>query len=91
MTAVLHLPMAKSRSFPLRTTKDFLVNRYLLSTLTLSLMAAFVPAGAADSGIDMQYIDSSVRVQDDFFTYLNGKWLKTAEIPAGQARAGAPS
>ncbi len=73
------------------------MKRYLLSTLTLSLMAAFAPAGAADnaapaaaptSGIDMQYIDSSVRVQDDFFKYLNGKWLATAEIPADRSSWG---
>ena len=75
------------------------MKRYLLSTLTLSLMAAFAPAGAADnaapaaakplsSGIDMQYIDPSVRVQDDFFTYLNGKWLKTAEIPSDRSSWG---
>ena len=74
------------------------MKRYLLSTLTLSLMAAFAPAGAADnavpaataltSGIDTQYIDSSVRVQDDFFTYLNGKWLKTAEIPSDRSSWG---
>jgi len=74
------------------------VKRYLLSTLTLSLMAAFasaadtVPASAAaataGSGIETQYIDPSVRVQDDFFTYLNGKWLKTAEIPSDKSSWG---
>jgi predicted metalloendopeptidase len=70
------------------------VKKYVLSTLTLSLAAAF--AGAADvpkptaptSGIDTQYIDSSVRAQDDFFTYLNGKWLKTTEIPADKSSWG---
>ena len=74
------------------------MKRYLLSTLTLSLMAAFasaadtVPASAAaataGSGIETQYIDPSVRVQDDFFTYLNGKWLKTAEIPSDKSSWG---
>jgi predicted metalloendopeptidase len=34
------------------------------------------------SGIATQYIERSVRPQDDFFQYLNGKWLKTTEIPA---------
>jgi putative endopeptidase len=70
------------------------VKRYLLSTLTLSLMAAF--ASAADtvtpvapiSGIDKQYIDPTVRAQDDFFTYLNGQWLKTTEIPADKSSWG---
>ena len=84
------------------------MKRHLLSTLTLSLMAAFAaPAFAADtaanaatapatatapngviSGIDVQYIDDSVRPQDDFFTYLNGKWLKATEIPGDKASWG---
>jgi putative endopeptidase len=70
------------------------LKRYLLSTLTLSLMAAF--AGAAEpaktavpiSGIDTRYIDPGVRAQDDFFTYLNGQWLKTTEIPADKSSWG---
>ena len=28
------------------------------------------------SGIATNYIDPSVRAQDDFYEYLNGKWLK---------------
>jgi len=74
------------------------VKRTLLSTLTLSLLAAFAPAGAADSvtpaataavsGVDTQYIDQSVRAQDDFFTYLNGKWLKTTDIPSDRSSWG---
>jgi predicted metalloendopeptidase len=64
-----------------------------LSTLTLSMMAAF--ASAADnqpqgpvSGIETQYIDASVRPQDDFFKYLNGKWLKETEIPSDKSSWG---
>jgi putative endopeptidase len=76
------------------------VKRHLLSTLTLSLMAAFASAAdtatavpsaatsAASSGIETQYIDPSVRVQDDFFTHLNGKWLKTTEIPSDKSSWG---
>ena len=69
------------------------VKRYLLSTLTLSLMAAFANAapaapGVPTSGIQTQYIDPSVRVQDDFFAHVNGKWLKTTEIPADKASFG---
>src|SRR5471030_2180406 len=66
-----------------------------MSTLTLSLLAAF--AGAAEpvapaapvSGIDVQYIDAGVRPQDDFYSYLNGKWLKTIDIPADKSSWGA--
>ncbi|MEW6372205.1 MAG: M13 family metallopeptidase [Pseudomonadota bacterium] len=74
------------------------MKRTLLSTLTLSVLAAFAHAGdtpsataqpgAPISGIDVQYIDTTVRPQDDFFTYLNGKWLKSTEIPADKASWG---
>jgi predicted metalloendopeptidase len=49
-------------------------------------------AGAAEmqllSGIDLQFIDKSVRPQDDFYHYVNGKWLERTEIPADKARYG---
>ncbi len=78
------------------------MNRYLLSTLTLSLITAF--AGAAEpvavaastasaakaplSGIDSQHIDRGVRIQDDFFSHLNGQWIKSTEIPADKSSWG---
>jgi putative endopeptidase len=37
------------------------------------------------SGIDLQWIDKSVRPQDDLYQYLNGKWLKTFQIPPDKA------
>ncbi|GGZ08711.1 M13 family metallopeptidase [Pseudoduganella plicata] len=70
------------------------MKRHLIS---LSLLAAFAtgataadtaPAAGLISGIDTQYIDSTVRPQDDFFVHLNGKWLKTAEIPADKSSWG---
>jgi predicted metalloendopeptidase len=57
------------------------------ATPAAAVAAARAP-GAPISGIDTQYIDTSVRPQDDFFTYLNGKWLKTAEIPADKSSWG---
>jgi predicted metalloendopeptidase len=58
-------------------------------------MAAFAqaadtpqPAKGPISGIDTQFIDASVRPQDDFFTHLNGKWLKATEIPADKSSHG---
>ncbi|WP_374040905.1 M13 family metallopeptidase [Massilia sp. erpn] len=62
---------------------------YLLTTLALSIAAAFAHAADAPlSGIDTQYIDASVRAQDDFFNHLNGQWLKTAVIPADKSSWG---
>jgi predicted metalloendopeptidase len=40
------------------------------------------------SGIATEFIDPAVRPQNDFFAYLNGKWLQTVEIPADQASWG---
>jgi predicted metalloendopeptidase len=51
-------------------------------------VAAASAQAAPISGIDTQYIDASVRPQDDFFTHLNGKWLKSTEIPADKASWG---
>ncbi len=40
------------------------------------------------SGLDLQWMDKSVRPQDDFFQFMSGKWLSTTEIPADRARFG---
>ena len=36
---------------------------------------------ALGSGIDLQYIDDGIRLQDDFYGHVNGKWLATFQIP----------
>ncbi len=40
------------------------------------------------SFIDKSNIDSTINPADDFYTYANGKWLKTNEIPASETRWG---
>ena len=40
-------------------------------------------------GIDTTLFDRSVRPQDDFFRFVNGGWLKTAQIPGDASRWGA--
>lgn len=47
------------------------------------------PVPPLTSGIDLQNIDTSVRAQDDFNSYVNGNWLKKTEIPADKSRWGA--
>ncbi|WP_205746788.1 M13 family metallopeptidase [Duganella callida] len=41
------------------------------------------------SGVATEYIDSTVRAQDDLFTHMNGKWLASTEIPADKSSWGA--
>nr|WP_051023245.1 M13-type metalloendopeptidase [Nocardia pneumoniae] len=41
------------------------------------------------SGIDLSHLDQGVRVQDDLFAHVNGKWLADHQIPADRAVDGA--
>jgi predicted metalloendopeptidase len=40
------------------------------------------------SGIDVASIDKATNAQDDFYKYVNGKWLETTEIPADKPAYG---
>ena len=40
-------------------------------------------------GIETQYVKAAVKPGDDFFAYVNGGWLDTAEIPADRSSYGA--
>src|SRR5580698_4554994 len=50
--------------------------------------AAAAPHPTLHSGIDLQYVDKSVRPQDDVYQYLNGKWLRDYQLPADKASVG---
>jgi len=59
---------------------------------TAATVAAPAPAPAStapDIGINLSYIDKSVKPGDNFFDYSNGAWLKTAQIPADRSSTGA--
>jgi putative endopeptidase len=54
-----------------------------------------IPASAATAendwgafGVQTQNIDTAVKPGDDFFRYVNGKWLAQNEIPADKSRIG---
>jgi putative endopeptidase len=50
--------------------------------------SASAPHAAPRSGIDLQYVDGSVRPEDDAYQYLNGKWLRTFQLPPDKATVG---
>jgi predicted metalloendopeptidase len=80
------------------------MKRHLLSTLTLALIAsvanaegsaaaAKISVGSAkapvlSAGIALQYVQPSVRAQDDFYSHVNGKWMQTTEIPPDKSSWG---
>ncbi|HEY9313834.1 MAG TPA: peptidase M13, partial [Williamsia sp.] len=41
------------------------------------------------SGIDLRWVDDSVRPQDDLFEHVNGAWLRDHLIPEDRAVDGA--
>ncbi len=47
------------------------------------------PSTVRGSGVDLRYVDDSVRPQDDVYRHLNGKWLETFRIPADKGAYGA--
>jgi predicted metalloendopeptidase len=59
----------------------------LLAMAALSLGASS-PPHVAPWGVNLDYIDRDLKPGQDFFTYANGGWLKTATIPPDRPAAG---
>ena len=74
------------------------MNKLLIIAAAAATLAACSPKQAADtaaeeptalrSGIDVAYMDTSVRPGDDFFSFVNGTWIAETEIPADRATYG---
>ncbi len=67
------------------------MNRHILSAIAVLFAGsawAADTAPALTSGVETQFQDSTVRVQDDFYTHVNGTWMKNTEIPADKSAWG---
>lgn len=59
------------------------------SILLAALLACGSFAGyAQNNAINVDYMDKTVRPQDDFYNFVNGQWMKTVKIPSDKARWG---
>jgi len=58
---------------------------WTLAAATFMSTAAMAQQGQA---VNLEFMDVSVRPQDDFYHYVNGNWMKTVEIPSDRARWG---
>ncbi len=65
----------------------------LLSLGVLAMCFFHAAAAQADhplpGGLELQYRDTSVRPQDDLYTFTSGKWLAETQLPPDRARFGA--
>ncbi len=74
------------------------MNKLIISAAALAVLAACGQEPATESvteaaapsrsGIDVSYLDADVRPGDDFFAYVNGKWVEETEMPADKSRYG---
>ena len=74
--------------------RSVLLTAAAISALLAACSPTTAPAEQASKaeigsfGIDTAAIDASVKPGDDFYTYVNGKWLADFAIPADKARYG---
>ena len=61
---------------------------WALSEIAPSQQTQNIEKGQLKSGIDTQYVDSSIKQNDDFYQHVNGLWLKNTAIPGDKARWG---
>lgn len=61
-----------------------------LMGIIMLMMGAFIMSCSESpkSGIELTNIDKSVRPQDNFYTYVNGKWLERTQIPEDKSNFG---
>src|ERR1700755_781740 len=91
----------KSRNRPIKLPPSLRRNPMsrLLSFVCGALLAAapvLAPAWAQPAntpkfgswGVDLTSLDKGVKPGDDFFLYVNGGWLKNAQIPADRSSTG---
>jgi putative endopeptidase len=60
----------------------------MLATLTLGLMGSETQAQTKGQGINIDFMDTTVPPQQDFFRFVNGTWLDQTEIPGDRTRWG---
>ena len=62
---------------------------YVFFVFLILLTACNTEQQPAQKFIETKYFDSSIKPGDDFFDFVNGKWLDTAKIPATESGIGA--
>ena len=64
------------------------MNRKIVTMAFFAITATASVSAQTSHAINLDFMDTSVRPQDDFYNYVNGNWMKTVEIPSDQSRWG---
>ena len=80
------------------TNEGKIVNKLIIGAAALVVLSACGQEPATEvaveevpalrSGIDTSYLDDSIKPGDDFFRYVNAKWMDETEIPADKSNYG---
>ncbi len=60
----------------------------LIKVITFAIAILTLNAQDHHHGLDLDFMDTSVKPQDDLFYYTNGSWMEQSEIPADRSRWG---
>jgi len=60
----------------------------LASSIALALASCVTKKTNEFTTINIEYLDKSVKPQEDFFQFANGNWIKNNQIPASESRWG---
>ena len=66
-----------------------MIRGLLFTAGTAALLAGCAEKKSDYRAIHTEYMDSTVSPADDFYNFVNGRWMKTAVIPADRGRWGA--
>ena len=59
-----------------------------LSIILVCFIGTYCINAQQKPGINVELMDKTVKPGDDFFKYVNGKWVETTEIPSDRVRWG---
>lgn len=74
------------RPFTRQAAALMLLASFIFASLPIAAQTA--PAKGQNIGIDIAGMDTSVKPGDDFFSYTNGGWFKSTEIPGDRSSLG---
>jgi hypothetical protein len=78
-----------TNGFPIHLAPSFFMGKILTFISTLIILASFISCNHGDQAtdqekkfLDLADIDSTVKPGNNFYSYVNRKWINRTEIPS---------